>query len=138
MVVFGFLSRKQVPMTDPRGEFNLANGRFEFEGEDMNDAPQTSKHPADCTCARAGFPGSCDNCDSDSPQIKHWRERALLAESVLEIAVNQWGMYADMHEREDERVRLVDEKSPEGQMYRHCRKVLSAVVGSPLTPEAKS
>jgi hypothetical protein len=32
--IFG---RGKHPMTDPRGEFNLANGRFEFEGEEMSE-----------------------------------------------------------------------------------------------------
>jgi len=46
---------------------------------------------------------------------------------ALTTALGQWAMYADMNEREDENVRLVDEKSPEGDMYRHCRRVLSRV-----------
>jgi len=46
---------------------------------------------------------------------------------ALETALGQWGMYADMNEREDERIRLIDERSPEGDLYRHCRKVLNAM-----------
>lgn len=36
-----------------------------------------------CSCALAGFPHSCANCDAEYGAIKHWRERALHAETVL-------------------------------------------------------
>ena len=40
--------------------------------------------PVDCSCARAGFPGSCDNCDVDSGPVKFWRDRAERAEAQVE------------------------------------------------------
>jgi hypothetical protein len=46
---------------------------------------------------------------------------------ALESALCQWQMYADMHEREDEGVRLVDEKTAEGDLFRHCKAVLAKV-----------
>jgi hypothetical protein len=46
-------------------------------------------------------------------------------EAALRAALEQWAMYADMSERCDETVRLVDEKSPEGDLYRHCKAALA-------------
>lgn len=39
---------------------------------------------ADCTCSRAGFHGSCHNCDATSGPIKYWRDQAEAAEADLE------------------------------------------------------
>lgn len=46
-------------------------------------APAQQSTGNDCSCARAGFPGSCDNCDANSGPIKFWRERALEAEAQV-------------------------------------------------------
>jgi hypothetical protein len=43
----------------------------------------------------------------------------------LETALNQWAMYADMHERESN-CNLKDEVSPEGDLYRQCLAALTA------------
>lgn len=53
------------------------------EGENSPHYRRAQEVAVDCSCARAGFPGSCHNCDADSGPIKFWRDRALHAESAL-------------------------------------------------------
>jgi hypothetical protein len=68
-----------------------------------------------------------DNREADAAHIVKCVNAFPDLVKALETALGQWGMYADMNEREDERIRLIDERSPEGDLYRHCRKVLNAM-----------
>ena len=53
---------------------------------------------------------------------KALNQRDVLAEA-LRSALAQWQMYADMGEREDG-VRLFDEQSAEGDLFRDCQAIL--------------
>jgi hypothetical protein len=53
--------------------------------EDQKHNPGEPQTAVNCSCASAGFPGSCDNCDADSGPIKYWRDRALRAEGAPEV-----------------------------------------------------